>query len=144
MFASALPVHRDTFMKLLFYLSFVTGLDFSACQISLRTAGTVLNRNQVAESKTLRAKSRFPNLPASLHSGQRMKTLFLKAACLLHRFPAPYPHWCPLDRLLTLLILKEPPSLSPCGCATATASGYLSPLHDQSRERRGEHENPDA
>lgn len=73
-----------------------------------------------------------------------MKTLSLKAAYLLHFFPVPYPHQCQLDRLLTLLILKEPPFLSPYGCVTATANGYLSPHHDQSRERRGERESLDA
>lgn len=89
--------------------------------------------------------SQLPNLPARLHANQRMKTPCLKASYpLLRLLLAPFLHQYQLDRLLTLLILKEPPSLSPYGCATVTASGYPNRLHDQSKEKRGVLESPAA
>lgn len=119
---------------------FILGLGSSVYQISRQNPGNARYLNQLVKSLKFWVRSRFPNLPARLRTDQRMKTLSLKAAYLLHLLPALYPHQCQLDRLHILLILKEPPSLSPYGCATATANGYLSPLRDQSRERRGERE----
>ncbi len=134
--------HNWSFVVAFFSLSLSWFLDLGCFvyQILLQNLGTAQYPSQLVKSKKFWVRNRFPNRPARLYTDQRMKTLSLKAAYLLHPFPALYQHQCQLDRLLTLLILKEPPSLSPYGCATATANGYLSPLRDQSRERRGEHE----
>lgn len=141
------PQKKDT--KFIYFflicLFFLLGLGSSVYQSSQQNLGTVQSQNRFVKSKNFQVRSQFPNLPARLHANQRMKTPCLEASYpLLHRLLAPFLHQYQLDRLLTLLILKEPPSLSLCGCATVTASGYHSPLHDQSKEKRGVPESPVA